>query len=50
MADRLEQMLAEGGGDGFILISHALPGCFDDFVNLVIPELRRRGLRPGGLR
>ncbi|CAM4141960.1 Luciferase-like domain-containing protein [Bordetella tumbae] len=48
IADQLQQLLQEGGGDGFICISHTLPGCMDEFSDLVIPELRRRGLRPPG--
>lgn len=46
VVDQLERLLDEGGGDGFLCISHSLPTCMDDFVNLVVPELRRRGLRP----
>ncbi|WP_454825732.1 NtaA/DmoA family FMN-dependent monooxygenase [Paraburkholderia xenovorans] len=48
VADQLQTLLEEGGGDGFICITHTLPGCMDEFVDLVIPELRRRGLRPDG--
>ena len=48
IADQLQQLLQEGGGDGFICISHTLPGCMDEFSDLVIPELRRRGLRTPG--
>ncbi|WP_250511375.1 NtaA/DmoA family FMN-dependent monooxygenase [Caballeronia sp. GACF4] len=46
VADQLRTLLDEGGGDGFICITHALPACMDEFVDLVVPELRRRGLRP----
>ncbi|MDR5857819.1 hypothetical protein QCE42_23300, partial [Caballeronia sp. LZ050] len=46
VADQLEKLLDEGGGDGFICITHALPACMDEFVDLVVPELKRRGLRP----
>ncbi|WP_144109013.1 NtaA/DmoA family FMN-dependent monooxygenase [Paraburkholderia sp. BCC1886] len=48
VADQLQSLLEEGGGDGFILITHALPTCMDEFTDLVVPELRRRGLRPPG--
>ncbi len=30
--------------DGFILMFPTLPSSLDDFVRLVVPELRRRGL------
>ncbi|MES2532261.1 MAG: NtaA/DmoA family FMN-dependent monooxygenase [Pseudomonadota bacterium] len=46
VATQLEALLADGGGHGFMCITHALPTCMDDFVNLLVPELRRRGLRP----
>ncbi|SAL33683.1 monooxygenase [Caballeronia cordobensis] len=46
VADQLQRLLNEGGGDGFICITHALPACMDEFVDLVVPELKRRGVRP----
>jgi FMN-dependent oxidoreductase (nitrilotriacetate monooxygenase family) len=48
VVDQLVALLAEGGGDGFICISHTLPVCMDEFVDMVVPELRRRGLRTPG--
>jgi len=30
--------------DGFVVMPAYFPGAFDDFVNLVVPELQRRGL------
>ena len=33
----------EGGADGFMLIATYTPGCFEEFVDLVVPELQRRG-------
>jgi hypothetical protein len=30
--------------DGFVIMPAYFPGAFDDFVNLVVPELQRRGL------
>ena len=33
-----------GGADGFNIMPPTLPGGLDDFIELVLPELRRRGL------
>jgi FMN-dependent oxidoreductase (nitrilotriacetate monooxygenase family) len=43
IADQLEVYLDEGGADGFMLIATYTPGCFEEFVDLVVPELQRRG-------
>lgn len=43
IADQIEQWLDEGAADGFNLMPPQLPQSLDDFVELVIPELRRRG-------
>jgi len=43
VADQLEAFAAEAGGDGFMLSPIWAPGGIDDFVDLVIPELQRRG-------
>jgi alkanesulfonate monooxygenase len=40
----MEKWFREGGCDGFNLMPPFLPGSLDDFVELVLPELRRRGL------
>ena len=40
----MEHWFKEGGCDGFNLMPPFLPGGLDDFVELVLPELRRRGL------
>jgi hypothetical protein len=40
----MEQWFKEGACDGFNLMPPFLPGGLDDFVALVLPELRRRGL------
>ena len=32
-----------GGADGFMLIATYTPGCFEEFTDLVVPELQRRG-------
>jgi alkanesulfonate monooxygenase len=44
IADQMEEWLTTKAADGFIIQASYLPGGFDDFVNLVIPELQRRGL------
>jgi long-chain alkane monooxygenase len=33
----------DGGAEGFMLIATYTPGCFEEFVDLVVPELQRRG-------
>lgn len=44
VADQLQQWFEEGGADGFNIMSPWLPGGLDDFIEGVVPELRRRGL------
>src|SRR5579872_1980130 len=44
IADTLEQWFVEGAADGFNVLPAWFPGGFADFVDLVIPELQRRGL------
>lgn len=44
VADVLESWFEEEGADGFNLWSHYLPGNFEEFATLVVPELQRRGL------
>ena len=43
VADIMERWFREGACDGFNLMPPFLPGGLDDFVELVLPELRRRG-------
>jgi FMN-dependent oxidoreductase (nitrilotriacetate monooxygenase family) len=43
IADQMETYMDEGGADGFMLIATYTPGCFEEFVDLVVPELQRRG-------
>jgi long-chain alkane monooxygenase len=43
IADQLEHFLDEGGADGFMLAATYTPGCFEEFVDLVVPELQKRG-------
>ena len=44
IADEMARWLLEEGSDGFNVMFPWLPGGLDDFVNLVVPELQRRGL------
>jgi alkanesulfonate monooxygenase len=55
VADAMEHFIAETGIDGFNLAYAVLPETFTDIVDLLIPELQRRGLykteyAPGTLR
>ena len=44
IADEMEQWLMTRGSDGFTVQFPYLPGGLDDFVDLVVPELQRRGI------
>ncbi len=44
IADTLEKWFVGGAADGFNIMPAWFPGAFDDFVDLVVPELRRRGI------
>jgi FMN-dependent oxidoreductase (nitrilotriacetate monooxygenase family) len=44
IADQMEQWLVEEACDGFVIAATHLPGAYEDFVRLVVPELQRRGL------
>ena len=46
VVDELERWQAEADLDGFNLAPIVQPAGFADFVELVVPELQRRGLRP----
>ncbi len=55
IADDMQAWMEEGGVDGFNLTSVVAPESYVDFVDLVVPELQRRGAlkrayRPGTLR
>jgi FMN-dependent oxidoreductase (nitrilotriacetate monooxygenase family) len=43
VADQLEAYIDEVGGDGFMLSATHCPGAIEEFVDLVVPELQRRG-------
>ncbi|WP_428534770.1 LLM class flavin-dependent oxidoreductase [Rhodopila sp.] len=44
IADQMQEWLDTGACDGFNVMFPYVPGGLDDFVNLVVPELQRRGL------
>jgi alkanesulfonate monooxygenase SsuD/methylene tetrahydromethanopterin reductase-like flavin-dependent oxidoreductase (luciferase family) len=44
IADTLEEWFVEKAADGFNILPPYFPGAFADFVDLVVPELQRRGL------
>jgi FMN-dependent oxidoreductase (nitrilotriacetate monooxygenase family) len=44
IADAMEEWFTTGAADGFNIQTPYLPGAAEDFVDLVIPELQRRGL------
>ena len=46
VADELEDWYRSAACDGFVLSMPVQPRSLGDFVDLVVPELRRRGLRP----
>jgi FMN-dependent oxidoreductase (nitrilotriacetate monooxygenase family) len=43
VADRIEELADSIGLDGFNLVQYLSPGTFEDFVELVVPELQKRG-------
>lgn len=44
VADTLERWFVEKAADGFNIMPAFFPGAFDEFVDLVVPELQLRGL------
>jgi FMN-dependent oxidoreductase (nitrilotriacetate monooxygenase family) len=44
IADEMEHWFKDGAADGFNVMPAWLPGSLRDFVDLVIPDLQRRGL------
>jgi FMN-dependent oxidoreductase (nitrilotriacetate monooxygenase family) len=44
IADEIESWFTTRASDGFVLGDSGLPGQFDDFVDQVVPLLRKRGL------
>ncbi len=55
VADEMQQWVDDTGVDGFNLAYTVMPECMTDFVDLVVPELQRRGIHkdrytPGTVR
>jgi N-acetyl-S-(2-succino)cysteine monooxygenase len=44
ICDELERWFLGGACDGFNIISPMVPGSLNDFVDMIVPELQRRGL------
>jgi FMN-dependent oxidoreductase (nitrilotriacetate monooxygenase family) len=44
LADYFEEWFTTPACDGFVIAGTHMPGAFEDFVDLVVPELQRRGL------
>lgn len=44
VADMMETWINEGACDGFNIMSSLFPNSLQDFVDLVVPELQRRGI------
>ena len=44
VADEIQSFVEETGVDGFLIEPHLTPGTYDDFIGLVLPVLRERGL------
>ena len=44
IADRMQEWFENGAADGFNVMPPVLPQSLNEFVDLVVPELQRRGL------
>jgi FMN-dependent oxidoreductase (nitrilotriacetate monooxygenase family) len=44
VADQMEEWFEGRACDGFVMAATHMPGAYEDFVRLVVPELQRRGL------
>ena len=44
VVDQMEAYFETAGGDGFMLSPIYCPGAIEEFVDLIVPELQRRGL------
>jgi len=44
IADYMQEWFEAPACDGFVIAASCVPGSYEDFVNLVVPELQRRGL------
>ncbi|KAH8666334.1 luciferase-like domain-containing protein [Xylariales sp. PMI_506] len=46
VADAMERWIKVADIDGFTIVQMEAPGSFEDIVDLLVPELRRRGIYP----
>lgn len=44
VADQMEEWFRTGACDGFVLAATNMPGSYEDFVRLIVPELQHRGI------
>jgi len=44
VADKMEEWFHDGAADGFNIIPQVFPSSLNEFVDLVVPELQRRGI------
>jgi alkanesulfonate monooxygenase len=44
IADGMQEWLETGASDGFNIMFHTVPAGVDEFVDMVVPELVRRGI------
>jgi alkanesulfonate monooxygenase len=44
IADRIQEWFENGAADGFNIMPPVLPQSLNEFVDLVVPELQKRGL------
>ncbi|MCE0765037.1 NtaA/DmoA family FMN-dependent monooxygenase [Pseudonocardia kujensis] len=47
VAQQMQDYAEATGIDGFLLESYLNPGTYDELIDLLLPELRRRGIAPG---
>ena len=47
VADQMEEWFTSEACDGFVIAATHVPGAYEDFVSLVVPELQRRRLFRG---
>ena len=44
VSDQMEEWFTAGPCDGFVIAATHMPGAYEDFVQMVVPELQRRSL------
>jgi len=50
VADIFEEWFWAPACDGFVVGAACVPGSYEDFITLVVPELQRRGVFPRDYR